>query len=55
MRGIREVESDIHEIKKLKQKYISNLTSYEEEISDIKKSSLQKTKNYEVEKNAKEQ
>ena len=48
MKGVKEVESDVHEMKKEKQKILSNITSFEEEISDINKISLQKTKNYEL-------
>ena len=51
---VREVQSDIQEMTREKNKIASGISMSKEEIEDIKKSSFQNTKNFEVEKETRE-
>ena len=51
---VREVQSDIQEMTREKNEIASGISMSKEKIEDIKKSSFQNTKNFEVEKENKE-
>lgn len=51
---MKEVQSDIQEMTREKNKIASGISVSKEEIEDIKKSSFQNTKNFEIEKETRE-